>query len=286
VTVEPTRMRLVHNSNSTMHLPALAQIDLARSTGWDGVFLRAEHVRRYLNEGLDLADLHRTLTGLEPVNLGALPDIERWRPRDRRTLVDEATELTELADKLGATFVQVLTGPVDPRGAYAGPAELSASELRQVTARGLRAVADIGATSGITYYLEPIAWTPLSSLRAAADAIDEAGRDNVRLVLDFWHLWHRGTTPDDLARLDPRMIAGVDFSDSLGPRGDCGADQRSRRVWPGDGEIPLREWSDAVRSTGFDGWWDNELYSPAHWELEPRGVATRLRENLEEFVSQ
>ena len=56
-------------------------------------------------------------------------------------------------------------------------------------------------------------------------------------------------------------------------------------MWPGDGEIPLRAWADAVRSTGFDGWWDNELYSPLHWESDdPFGVAAGLLDVLRETL--
>jgi sugar phosphate isomerase/epimerase len=56
-------------------------------------------------------------------------------------------------------------------------------------------------------------------------------------------------------------------------------------VWPGEGAIALREWVAAVRSTGFDGWWDNELYSPPHWELaDPFAVGRGLREVLLELL--
>ncbi len=278
-------MRLVYNSNSTMHLPVRMQVRLARETGWDGVFLREEHIRRYLGEGYPIAGLRDALAGLAPVNLGALADVERWSPPDRAAMLREAEALTELAAEIGATFVQLLTGPVQPDGAYRGPGDLSPSERRRVTAEALRAVADLGAGRGIRYYLEPLAWTPLAPLAEAVAAIDAADRDNVGLVLDFWHLWHSGTNPDDLARLDRRLIFGVDFSDSLGPPGTGTPDQRSRRVWPGDGEIPLRTWADAVRSTGFDGWWDNELYSPLHWESDdPFGIATGLLDVLRETL--
>ena len=278
-------MRLVYNSNSTMHLPALQQIRVARETDWDGVFLREEHLRRYLAQGFDPASLRDALEGLEPVNLGALADVERWRPDERAALLREAEALTELAIDVGASFVQLLTGPVAPGGEYSGPAELPPDELRRVTASAIRAVADLGAPHGLRFYLEPVAWTPLSTLGQAVEAIDEAGRDNVGLVLDLWHLWERGTTPDDVARLDRRTIFGVDFADSLGPAGHPDPDQRSRCVWPGEGAIPLREWVDAIRSTGFDGWWDNELYSPPHWEsADPFAVGRSLREVLERFL--
>ena len=278
-------MRLVHNSNSTMHQPVLAQIAIARSVGCDGVFLRAEHVRRYLAAGLPVADLRSALRGLQPINLGALPDVDRRGAAARAGLLDEARALTELAAAIGANNIQVLTGPLDPSRAYADPPDAGPGELRRAAADGLRAVADIGAAAGIRYYLEPIAWTPLSMLSTAVDVINDVERDNVGLVLDYWHLWHRGTDPDDLARLDARVISGVDFGDSLGPRGDCGTDQRTRRVWPGEGEIPLVAWTQAIASTGFDGWWDNELYSPPHWELDARDVAERLVALLRETLA-
>ena len=274
-------MRLVYNSNSTMHLPALMQIRVARETGWDGIFVREEHLRRYLAQGYGVASLRDALGGLEPINLGALPDVERWRPAERAAMLRDAEALTALAVDVGASFVQLLTGPVAPGGAYTGPAELSPTERRRVTADALRTVADLGAPHGLRYYLEPVAWTPLSSLADAVQVIDAAERENVGLVLDFWHLWQCGTTPDDVARLDPRVIFGVDFADSLAPAGTAAPDQRSRCVWPGEGAIPLREWAAAVRSTGFDGWWDNELYSPLHWESDdPFGVAAGLLQVL------
>lgn len=278
-------MRLVYNSNSTMYLPVLMQIRVARETGWDGIFLRAEHVRRYLAQGYPVAGLREALDGLGPVNMGALADVERWRPAERKAMLEEAASLTQLAIDVGVSNVQLLSGPVAPGGAYSGPAGLAPAELRHVTADAIRAVADLGAPDGIRYYLEPVAWTPLAPLARAVEAVDAAERDNVGLVLDFWHLWQSGTTPDDVARLDPRIIAGVDFADSLGPPGAPSPEQRSRCVWPGEGEIPLREWADAVRSTGFDGWWDNELYSPLHWEsADPFAVGAGLLAVLHETL--
>ena len=272
--------RLVYNSNSTMHLPILMQARVARESGWDGIFVRAEHLRRYLGLGLGITSLREALAGFEPINLGALADMERWQPDEHGAMLTEAEAMTALAVEVGATNVQLLSGPVAPGAGYDGPGGLSPADLRRVTAAGLRAIADMGGPAGIRYYLEPVAWTPLG-LAAAVDAIDEAGRDNVGLVLDFWHLWQRGVTPEDVARLDRTVIEGIDFADSLGPAGDHGPDQRTRCVWPGEGVIPLDAWVDAVLSTGFGGWWDNELYSPPDWERpDPFAVGRGLRDVL------
>ena len=274
-------MRLVYNSNSTMYLPALMQIRVARETGWDGIFVRAEHLRRYLAQGYPVASLREALGGLAPVNLGALPDVERWRPDERAAMLREAEALTELAVDVGVSNVQLLTGPVAPGGPYSGPAELSPAELRRVSAEALRAVADLGAPHGIRYYLEPVAWTPLAPSPGRSRSSTRPGA-----TTSGWSSTS-GTCGNATAR--PTTSLGSTGASSpgstspipLGPQGSGTPDQRSRCVWPGEGEIPLREWVHAVRSTGFDGWWDNELYSPVHWEwADPFAVGAGLLEVL------
>src|SRR5690349_6225680 len=128
-----------------MHLPVRMQARVARETGWDGIFVRAEHVRRYLDAGGDIEVLRDSLRPLAPVNLGALPDVERWRAGERDAMLREAAAITALAVEIGASFVQLLTGPVQPGGAYTGPGALTPVERRRVTAEALRAVADAGA---------------------------------------------------------------------------------------------------------------------------------------------
>src|SRR5437762_4438712 len=97
-----------------MYLPALMQIRVARETGWDGVFLRAEHLERYLGQGYPVESLREALAGLEPVNLGALVDVERWRPAEHAAMLKEAEALTRLAIGIGAANVLLLSGPVQP----------------------------------------------------------------------------------------------------------------------------------------------------------------------------
>jgi hypothetical protein len=74
----------------------------------------------------------------------------------------------------------------------------------------------------------------------------------------------------------------VDFCDSSDPFGEGGdAAQKGRDVWTGAGRVPLKEWVDAVRATGFDGIWRCELLSPKYWELDPWKTAADLKTTLE-----
>ena len=54
----------------------------------------------------------------------------------------------------------------------------------------------------------------------------------------------------------------------------------SRAVWTGGGNVPLKAYVDAVLSTGFDGWWSGELFSPKHWELDPWETAGLLKNTI------
>ena len=89
-------------------------------------------------------------------------------------------------------------------------------------------------------------------------------------------------TPEEIARIPKEQIFCVDFCDSADPFGECGdSAQRGRDVWTGGGRIPLKEWVDAVKATGFDGIWRCELLSPKYWELDPWKTAADLKTFLE-----
>jgi sugar phosphate isomerase/epimerase len=151
-------------------------------------------------------------------------------------------------------------------------------DLARETVTNLRSIGAIGRRYGVGFYIEALAWTPLSDLPTLLHILGEADQANVGLAIDFWHLWNTGVEPDDIARIDGALIRSVDVCDGIGPPGAlAGADQRGRRVWTGAGAIPLKVWVDAVRATGFDGTWSCELLSPQHWQLDPWRTAHDLR---------
>jgi sugar phosphate isomerase/epimerase len=74
-------------------------------------------------------------------------------------------------------------------------------------------------------------------------AIDHVGRPDFRLLIDTMHVLRSGSTPDDVAALDPKLIAYVQLSDApLAPRFDSYMEEAMfERMVPGEGELPLRE---------------------------------------------
>ncbi len=274
-------MIIALNGTATMYCNLLTDIRIAKETGYDAIEIIGSKLYRYLDQGLTLEHLKSQLQGFPVVALGFVQDIERQEPDDYAALLQESEKMISLAEKLSCPMVQLLTGPLDPSGPYKGLPEMPWPELRKLVAKNLAAIADIGAQHHVRFYLEPLNWVPLHSLQQTLELIDAAGRDNVGLVVDFWHQWDCGTTPDQVAKLDRKLIYGAHFCDSLERHGSRGsATQPGRRVWTGGGHIPLKEWVDAVLATGFDGWWACELFSPKHWELDPWETARLLKDTL------
>jgi sugar phosphate isomerase/epimerase len=270
---------------ATKHCTLLTDIRIAKETGYQGIEIVGSKLRRYLDTGHRLDRLLPQFEGLPPVGLGYIQDVERQDPEEFAALLRECEDICALAEQIGGPMVQLLTGPLDPAGPYKGIGDRPWPEVRALTAKNLRAIADIGQKHRVRFFLEPLTFAHLHTLGQALEVIDAAERSNVGLVIDFWHLWDSGTTPDDIARLDKKVIFCAHFCDSLEANGERGGpDQRGRDVWTGAGRIPLKEWVDAVRATGFDGWWSCELLSPKYWELDPWTTARDLREYFVRYM--
>jgi sugar phosphate isomerase/epimerase len=275
-------MQIALHNLVAKHANLLTTIRIAREAGYSGVEIDGAKLRRHLAQGFDVASVRSALESTPPVGLSYVQDIERQEPDQYRSLIEECQSTCDLAEQIGCSMVQLLTGPLDASGPYKGLGDRSWPEQRKLTAKNLTALADIGKSHNVRFYLEALTFTPLNRLDQQLELLAETDRDNVGLVLDFYHLWGSGAQPDEIARIDKRQIFCVDFCDSLdhfGERGD--PDQRGRDVWPGGGRIPLKEWADAVKATGFDGVWRCELLSPKYWELEPCDTARDLKRFLE-----
>ncbi len=146
---------------------------------------------------------------------------------------------------------------------------------RQAVLDGIRAIADEGASTGVRVALEPIQreyahfWSIATSLDEAASLLDEAGRSDVGLVYDAWHLWNQPV--EQIARNRDR-IACVHVADWRDPTRNT-----NDRVLPGDGVVDFNPIVEALR---WEGLYDLEIFSDPElpdslWKEEPRELARR-----------
>lgn len=262
--------KLIYHGLVSRHAPLAIDLEIMRQTGFQGLEISGAKMRAALESGITEAELSAWLAPVDVPGIGFLLDLER-QGKDHAALLQDARYLFRLAVLAGAKGVQVLTGPVQVQavqafaagghsGLYEGVLRLPREEQMQITARNLAQLADIAAENGLLLYLEALAWAPLNRLSDQVELIRRANRGNLRLVVDFWHCYASGDRPEDVAALPVDLIYGVHVCDSLAFAGGIPDESVLRDVPTGQGALMLQDWVDAVKSTGYQGWWSCELF--------------------------
>ena len=266
---------------TTMHCNMKTDIRIAQEAGYEALEIFEGKLLRYLDCGFKAEDLVPLFEkhSIRPVCINALKDIERVEPGEREALLAEAERLCAAAEVIGCPTVQLVP--------FCGLEGRPWEEVLRLTARNVADIADIGKRHGVRFQLEPIAWSPIHSLAQSLELLEAAGRDNVGMVIDFWHLWAGGETrPEDVAALSSSQIYGIHFCDGKGHEpGTEWVEPELRGYLPGDGDIPIEEWVKAVRATGFDGVWSCELLSPRHWEWDLMEIALETKALMERYTA-
>ncbi|MGY5809098.1 sugar phosphate isomerase/epimerase family protein [Rhizobium sp. LEGMi198b] len=263
--------RLILHNSVAWSAPLTVDIEIAAKVGFDGIDPSTRKLRNFLNAGFTEDELKARVSGVDIPGFGAVFDVERQGPSEA-DLMKEAEAIFHLANVVGARGVQVLTGPVDVRavvahsqgidsGLYTGVLGLPRAEQIAITTRNLVRLADLAAEFGVLLYMEPLSWTPLNKISDHVEIIERAGRDNLKLIVDYWHCFTAGDTPDAVARLDKNIMYGVHICDSLPFDGGTPDENVLRNVSVGGGVIDLQQWTDAVKATGYDDWWGCESLS-------------------------
>ncbi|WP_426239269.1 sugar phosphate isomerase/epimerase family protein [Pararhizobium sp. DWP1-1-3] len=282
-----TSNQLIFHSMASRWNTLSIDIDIASSLGFDGLETSGTKIAAFLDAGFTEQDLKARIGDLFLPGIGFLIDVER-QGEQRSDMLRETERLCQLAVAAGAKGIEVITGPLDLRVFEAGSAErhptlyrglidLPSDTQTTLTADNLRAVADIAASYGLIVYLEALSWTPLNTMDDQLRVIELCKRDNVKLVIDFWHSYTSGDTPERIARLDRELIYGVHLCDSLPFTGGIPNEAILRDVPTGSGALDLQSWVDAVKATGFTGWWSCELFCNRQQQENSYEVAHDLK---------
>ncbi len=264
----------------TLHANILSDVRIAREAGYSALELHTDKLNRFLDAGRTADELRQAMDeyGIQAAAIDIIGGIEAPDRESRNKVLAEAEKLCAVAQTIGAPTVQV--------NPFSGLDGFDVDKNIELTAVNLKEIADIGKAYGIRFQIEGAAWTPIHTLDDCLRLIDVTGRDNVGLVIDFWHFWaSRGAEPEDIAKLDAGLIYGVHVSDGYRPGvGEPWVDETELRgVLPGDGDIPVQEWMDAIKSTGFDGFVSGEFLNPLLWERDHLEVATAMRLAMEQY---
>ncbi|NUR60394.1 MAG: sugar phosphate isomerase/epimerase [Catenulispora sp.] len=251
---------------SGMPLPEV--VELARSTGWLGLELRAAedepvHVGLSARERAAARAVLATggvttlaVASYVKVALGGISDEE---------CVTDALAHAELARDLGAPFVRVFPGAEEP-----------GDEADTRAVRRLNAIAG-QLPDGVSVLLETHDSHPqgvdiarvLSRVAGAASG-SASGSGNIGAIWDVMHPWRTGEPIAVTRRVLAPYLKHVQVKDVLSAT--------ERTPLPlGAGSVPLREFYAALREVGYQGWMSLEWESKWHPEAVELGEALKVK---------
>jgi sugar phosphate isomerase/epimerase len=283
------------NTTATMHSNVISDIRIAKQVGFAGIELQDPHLYRYFDLGLPVGRLLKELEGIEVSAVGCLHNISNYNCPDEPFLA-AVDRMCSVAKELGAPMIQAITGPEDsyfirdyhegriatddPR--FRDVLGMSPADMIKYTAQGVAKAANIAAGYGLKVFLEPLAAAPVNTIKQAIQIIETAGYDNVGVVIDFWHVWTAGETPEYITSLNKDIIYNVHFCDGLNfDRGKAPLEPELRDVWFGEGALPMKDWIDAIKSTGYDGWYTCETFCKRAFEEDPIATVAAIKKYMD-----
>lgn len=218
-----------------------------------------EHVRLAAELGCTRVSL-----GLEQISASnaAYPAWSLREDAGLRRAVKEALAETGISIKLGEGLAASdMIAPADRAADFDLFAELGAKRLgahdngleRERARDQLAELAGMAQERGmdLSIIFAPVLTT--RSLPEALDLVREIGEDKASLTIDALYFFRTGGSVRQIAELDAALIGHVRICD--GALGDGESDTRSPRLIPGEGELPLREFVDALprgKTLGID----------------------------------
>lgn len=186
-------------------------------------------------------------------------------------LAQEATAF-RIADRFESRYVQAI-GPVadDPA----------------VAAAGFAAMCDRAADHGLVVGLE---FLPFTNVVDAADAlrlVEAADRDNGGVCVDVWHHTRGANDLDLIGAIPGDRITAIQVSDGpLSPTLDTYYEDCLRtRVPPGDGEMDVGGFLEAVRGTGTTVPIALEVCNETTWDTDAREFVAACVAGLRAFTT-
>jgi 4-hydroxyphenylpyruvate dioxygenase len=208
--------------------------------------------------GRRIADL-----GLEAVTFQPFRDFEGMPEPQRAKAFSRAERKFDLMEQLGCDLLMICSN-VSPESL--GGIDRAAADFH--------ALGERAAKRGLRVAFEALAWgRHVHDYRDAWEVVRRADHPAVGLVLDSFHVLARGTDLAPLRAIPKERIFLVQMADA--PRLDMDYLSWSRhyRCFPGQGELPIGPFMDALQATGFDGLLSLEIFNDSFRAGSARSVA-------------
>jgi 4-hydroxyphenylpyruvate dioxygenase len=224
------------------------------------------------------ADVRRVIgdLGLEVVTLQPFRDFEGL-PGDKRTRAFARAERKfDVMQQLGCDLLMICSN-VSPDSL--GGIDRAAADLH--------ALGERAAARGLRVAFEALAWgRHINDYRDAWEVVRRAGHPAVGLVLDTFHILARNTDLGAIRAIPGDRIFLVQVADAPLLQMDQLSWSRHFRNFPGQGDLPLVAFMEALTATGYDGPLSLEIFNDQFRAGSARSVAVDGHRSLRYLLDQ
>lgn len=145
---------------------------------------------------------------------------------------------------------------------------------RAVIIDDLAALGELAAGRGMRIGYEALAWgRHVNDHRDAWSIVRDVNHPNIGLILDSFHSLSREIPSSSIGDIRADKLFLVQVADA--PRLDMDYLSWSRhfRNMPGQGDLPLAEWAEAIHRIGYQGYWSLEIFNDRFRAGSASGVA-------------
>lgn len=248
-------------------------VDASADAGFGGVSLWAFHHNAAVSAGTSPEQVKAWHTD-RGLRVPVVESLIGWEGGDEVAIQQMCGGTFEVASFYGA---QAVAGVV-----------MSPEIDRAAAARGLALLGKMGADRGLKVCIEWLPWAGLPTIKSAWELIQQAGGDNLGLVVDTWH-WLRqpgGPDPRTLRQIPGDRIHCVQLDDTTraGTGGDQMMESMTNRLLPGEGEVDWSSFLGLLDEIGADPIWAPEVFNLGLLEKGPTEMARRIGESTRKVL--
>lgn len=138
----------------------------------------------------------------------------------------------------------------------------------------LAEAAERAGRRGMRIGYEALAWgRHVNDHREAWALVRDVDHPSLGLVLDSFHSLARGIPSSSIGDILGDKLFIVQVCDAPQLQMDYLGWSRHFRCMPGQGDFPLDDWAEAIRRTGYDGYWSLEIFNDRFRAGSASGVA-------------
>ncbi|HEX2215945.1 MAG TPA: sugar phosphate isomerase/epimerase family protein [Xanthobacteraceae bacterium] len=246
----------------------------AKQGGADGVELRQLDFKRCYEQGMNDAQVVEMVraSGNKICAVGVEYGWMFAIGEESRRLFGVFRQQCENAVALGCDHLMSATGQNDGRIADAIP--------------NVRIAGDLAAEYGLKLSLEFNSQHPtVNCLEVAREIVNGAGKKNVGLLLDAYHLHRSGRVGRAFEDVPAEEIIYFQFSD-VPAETSVGIARPTDRLPPGKGVIPWTEVFQLLAEKNYSGYLSYEAPNPAQWERPAQAVVKEGMDATRDLIAQ